>query len=134
MPKTRWRGYLRGRYKVTNENLLNELHFDIRKRAKRMMMDLLLIIRSNRLPERQKILIFRNLDDLDFWKTTIKPLIRELMNKSCVLSPNDEEFEELQYLARGLYLNHIKFDAVRLITDKTYRDQKEVQLKSKLSC
>lgn len=125
MPKTKWREYLKGEYIIKDENLRNKMHHDIRQRAKQIMKDLLLIAEKS--DKRQRILIFK---DPDFRDSVIRPLWRELMNNSCILTPDEENYEDIVDIIRGLIKHGIKYDFVRIIEDKGYRNQRIVWLKS----
>jgi hypothetical protein len=125
--KAKWREYLKGEYVPSD---VDKMNFEIRKRARQMMRDLLLIARK--MPRRQRILIFKNPDN-EFWKNVAFPLSRELQNNICCVNPEDyniEELEEIQFLAKGLMLHGIKFDPVKLVENRGYREQKEIWLKS----
>jgi hypothetical protein len=124
MPKTKWREYLKGEYAPPNENALNKMHSDVRKRAKQMIEDLLLIAQKSN--KRQRIRIFREPEI----RKTIRSLIVELHNNSLILAPQDKEFEEIVRLMQELELAKVKYDWVKLVEEKDYRDQKRVQLES----
>ncbi len=126
--RARWREYLKGEYIPQDRDKMN---YEIRKRAKRMMKDLLLI--AQKMPRRQRILIFMN---PNIWEDVAMPLVRELSNNICVPSP--EEFDEgkmydIQHFIKGLELHKIPYDLVKLIEDKAYYERKEVQLNSAIS-
>lgn len=125
--RAKWREYLQGEYTPNN---IDKMNFEIRKRAKQMMKDLLLITRK--MSRDQRILIFKSPKN-NFWENVAFPLSRELQNNVCSVSPEDynyEELEEIQFLAKGLMLHDIPFDLVRLVEDKDYRERKEIWLKS----
>ena len=130
LPTISWREYLRGEYVIENEASRKKMHHDIRQRAKRMLKDLLLI--CQKMPHKDRIRIFR---EPTFWEKVSKPLVKELMNNTSVFTPEDEmelgheQFEEIRNLSCGLQVYGVKYDFVKLIEDKQYRDRKKVQLR-----
>ncbi len=123
--KARWREYLKGEYIPRDRDKMN---FEVRKRAKQMMKDLLLIARK--MPRKQRIRIFK---DPKIWENVATPLVRELTNNICILSPedyNEEAMYDIQHLVRKLIRYKIPYDLVKLIEDKAYYERKEVQLNS----
>ena len=90
-----------------------------------MLKDLLLI--CERAPRSDLIQIFREPKTLE---KVAFPLTRELMNNTCILRPDDPDFEEVQNLASGLTVYHIGYDIVKLVEDKQERQRKKVQLLS----
>lgn len=123
---TKWREHLRGEYQITDRNAHNKMHCDIRNRARSMLEDLLLI--CQRAPKSDLIQIFFEPKTLE---KVAMPLPRELENNTCVLKPDDPEFEEIQLLASGLTVYGMGYDIVKLVEDKQYRERKKVQLWSK---
>jgi len=120
--KSKWREYLNGEYQVKNKDKMN---WEIRRRAKQMMRDLLLITRK--MPRRQRNIIFKTPKIRD---NLVIPLVRELFNSASFLSPGQEEYEGIARLARNLESVDIRYNWVKLLEDKVYRGWKEVELKS----
>lgn len=127
MPKNIWRDYLKGDYKIESYGTRNKMRYELRRRTKQMMRDLLLV--CQRMSREDKIRIF--LDPV-FWEKTAKPLIMELENNSSILKPDDPDYEEIRNLVRGLMLRHIPFDQVQLVDDKGYRERRKQKLMANL--
>ena len=150
--RTRWRDFLRGEYPITDQSSRSKMRHDIRKRATRLMEDLLLICQSPQLSKQDKNLIFRNLnewtnmpekDKMDarrtakpttIWQNVTKPLVRELMNNAAVLTRETEDIEKIQelYIMLELFGKEygLKYDLNSLINDPQYRERKMHQLES----
>ena len=119
MPKTRWREYLKGKYKINNKNTKTQVRHNIRERATQMMKDLLLI--CEKASERDKILIFKDPETRD---NIVIPLLKELTFHA---KPTDNPLNEIMLLADGLHLYGIKYDLVRLMKNPEYRKRKRYQ-------
>jgi hypothetical protein len=150
---THWRDFLKGNYPVNDPNSLSKMKHDIRKRATRLMEDLLLICQSSNLSKEDKNLIFKNLNSWEnmpynerveankfgrpttIWQNVMKPLVKELMNNAAILTPESESVEEIQELFIMLEIYgkeyDIKFNVNDLINDSDYRERKMQQLLSK---
>lgn len=132
MPKkTKWREYLRGEYKIKETSYRDKMNWEIRRRAKQMMKDLLLI--TKKMPRNQRIQIFKH---PKIWEHVAMPLVRELTNNICFVSPeefNEREMYDIQHFIKGLEHHKIPYDLVKLIEDKGYYERKEVQLNSAVS-
>ena len=118
--RSRWREYLNGEYQTKDKDKMN---WEIRRRAKQMMRDLLLITRKT--PQRQRDAIFKTPETRD---KLVIPLVRELFNSASFMSPGQKEYEATAKLARSLESAGIPYNWVKLLEDKVYRDQKKVQL------
>lgn len=120
MPKVKWREYLKGKYEIDDEGNRSKMLFDIRKRATQMMEDLGLI--CEKLPEKDKILIFQNPRTYDaMWSSLVK-LMGEIGD-----IPQDvkdvrkfQHSKEIQELIKGLETHGIRYDLERLFRDENY--------------
>jgi len=121
--KAKWREFLKGEVQVKDEDKMN---WEIRERAKQMMKDLLLIARK--MPKRQRILIFKTPETRE---RLVVPLARELFNNASFASHGEKDYNAVAKLARGLETVGEKYDWVKLMEDKAYRERKEIMLKSK---
>jgi hypothetical protein len=148
--RTHWRDFLRGTYTITEKRTQSKMRHDVRKRATRLMEDLLLICQSPYLSKPDKDLIFRNLnewtnmpekDRMDakriakpttIWQNVTNPLVRELMHKAAVLTNETKDVEKIQelYLLFEFYGEKydLKCDLNRLISDPQYRGMKMQQV------
>jgi hypothetical protein len=128
--KTRWRDYLNNKYIVTDERLLNELRHGIRRRAIKMMEDLLLILEKS--DARQLDLIRyhwvkeRDARKFEKKKMLILALLRQIQNKLIYLFKTKDK--EIRQLFEDLNAFGIPYDIVKLVEDKAYRDNKRVKV------
>ena len=78
-----WRKHLNGEISIDNPKRRNKKNEDIRKKAKQMMKDLLLI--CQKMPYKQRMKIFH---DPKIWDSVIVPFVNEIHNNTLLgLSP-----------------------------------------------
>jgi ABC-type phosphate transport system auxiliary subunit len=134
--KTKWRDYLDGKYVVTDRRLRNELRHDIRRRAIKMMEDLLLILEKS--DARQLTLIRYHWLEKGKRKSKKKQMLilrlqRQIQNKLVYPSKTlDKEIKGLREDLDVLGIRHKRFryDIIKLVNDRTYRDKKRKQVDS----
>jgi hypothetical protein len=119
--KSKWRDYLKGKIKVEDKDKMN---WEIRKRAKQMMEDLLLI--AEKTNERQRIAIFKNPKNRN---ELVIPLARELFNRSA-FDHGKQEYEDITRLGAELTAMGKQYDWIKLIEDKDYRRRWEMWLEN----
>jgi hypothetical protein len=135
--KAKWRDYLKSKYVVTDERLRNELRHDIRRRAIKMMEDLLLILEKS--DARQLTLIrYHWLEKEGKRKPKKKQMLilklqRQIQNKLVYPSKTiDKEIrglrEDLDVL--GIRYKRFRYNIIKLVNDRTYRDKKRKQVDS----
>jgi hypothetical protein len=122
MPKVKWREALK-----SGRKLGDKMAFDIRERATQMLADLLLI--CERLPEKDKIMIFRNPRTCN---TIVAPASIKLTWEIADVSENHKEFsKEILDLVKQLDLHGIPFKH-SLLFNKDYLKAKKDQLRIRI--
>lgn len=124
--KSKWREFLNGKVQVKNKDKMN---FEIRKRAKQMMEDLLLI--TEKMSPQQRIQIFTpepKIFEAKLRDILVIPLARALLNNASV-GYGQKEYEATAQLARGLIMANVPYDWVKLVENRVYREIRETRLK-----
>jgi len=115
-----WRDYLSEKYAIEDRNARAQMHYQIRKRARRMARDLLLICKSSVLSEKDRYEIFKTEEMLE---RVTKPLIDELVRSVWVWPSDRNDFKIVQTIVMWAEMFAKEYDLKRLVEDAQYRDR-----------